>query len=66
MVRGTFPFPMFSQSAHSAFPTRGTLAKLRFFKLNHCEISSFFNAHISCNIRHVSGNFTIASSLLPW
>ena len=57
MVKGTFPFPMFSQSAHSAFPTRETLVKLRVFKLNHCEISSFFNAHISCKI-HFSGDLT--------
>ena len=79
MVKGTFPFPTFSQCAHSAFPTRETLVKLQVFKLNHCEISSFLRAHMSCKryffrrfsisqseIRHVSGNFTIVSSLLPW
>ena len=57
MVKGTFPFPVFSQYAHSAFPTRETLVKLRVFKLNHCEISSFFSAHNSCK-RCFSGDLT--------
>ena len=48
MVKGMFPFPIFSQCAHSAFPTRETLVKLQVFKLNHCEISSFLSAHMSC------------------
>ena len=57
MVKGTFPFPMFSQCAHSAFLTRETLVKLQVFKLDHCEILSFFSALILCK-RYFSGDLT--------
>ena len=57
MVKGTFQFPIFSQCAHSAFPTRETLVKLQVFKLNHCEISSFLSARISCK-RYFSVDLT--------
>ena len=57
MIKGTFPFPMISQSVYSAFPTKETLVKLRVFKLNDCDISSFFSAHYSCK-RYFSGDLT--------